>query len=104
MTRKAIRTCARCCAGSTAYSGTFRSGLRFAALASEAGRARLEKREEASHHRNGQKAGGVAASPSAPIMLCTAPCIGIASLSKIFPPTRGKPWQVVAPIFPSKLA
>src|SRR5208282_1585053 len=50
-------------ARSAAHSGSVRSGLRSQALGSEVGRARREKREEASHRGHGQKAGGVAASP-----------------------------------------
>ena len=46
-----------------AHSGTIRCGLRSAALGPEAGRAWWEKRQEASHRGDREKAGGVAASP-----------------------------------------
>jgi hypothetical protein len=49
-------------AKSAAHSGTVRCRLRSAALGTEAGRARWEKREEASHHCYGEKARGVATS------------------------------------------
>jgi hypothetical protein len=45
-----------------AHSGTVRRRLRSAALGPEAGRARREKRQEASHHCHREKACGVAAS------------------------------------------
>ncbi len=50
-------------AGSAAYPGTVRGGLRLAALGAEAGRARREKREETGDHCGRAEAGGVAASP-----------------------------------------
>jgi transposase len=49
--------------GSATHSGTVRGGLRSQALGAEVGRARRQKREEASHRGHCEKAGGVAASP-----------------------------------------